>query len=173
MPPALELLNLAADEGAAGVRTVVGEVQLKMTKNGVMAQMTYAFDGDAYKAFGLELYPFDVQLLQLQFSLGGLQKDDIAFTCSTKSTPKMRDTAWSLLEGSGGQGSAVNFEVDEGEKRGQYTLQMNVVAARHYSVHVYRVVLVMAIFSLGSITALIEDEDVSSVDRLSLTYVCR
>jgi hypothetical protein len=39
---------------------------------------------------------------------------------------------------------------------------------RRYRVHLLRVVTVMALFSLTSITALVEDDDVNATDRLAV-----
>jgi hypothetical protein len=51
---------------------------------------------------------------------------------------------------------------------GQFELTVEVVVERHFMVHVFRVVLVMALFSLTSIAALCEDDDVNALDRLAL-----
>eukprot|EP00729_Bicosta_minor_P003256 gene3256-543_t len=63
------------------------------------------------------------------------------------------------------------FAVDEGKKkRGRYTLTIEAVAQRYYSVHMYRVVAVMALFSLASIVAFCGDPEVNALERLGITF---
>ena len=54
------------------------------------------------------------------------------------------------------------------DPQGLFELTVEVVVERLYMVHVIRVVLVLALFSLTSIAALCEDDDVNALDRLAL-----
>ena len=54
------------------------------------------------------------------------------------------------------------------DPQGVFELTVEVVVERLYMVHVIRVVLVLALFSLTSIAALCEDDDVNALDRLAL-----
>lgn len=60
------------------------------------------------------------------------------------------------------------FESMSVDPHGIFELTVEVVVERLYMVHVIRVVLVLALFSLTSISALCEDDDVNALDRLAL-----
>ena len=60
------------------------------------------------------------------------------------------------------------FESMSVDPHGTFELTVEVVVERLYMVHVIRVVLVLALFSLTSISALCEDDDVNALDRLAL-----
>jgi hypothetical protein len=53
--------------------------------------------------------------------------------------------------------ASCEFVTEDRGARGKYTLTAEAIAERKYDVHMYRVVGVMSVFSLGSISAFVGD----------------
>lgn len=167
VPPRFQVKNPASGDGAALIVSKYSHIQFIKEKDGYKAMQTLTISGDYWEPFELQNYPFDIQPLGVALESTAAQVDNITFKCSCKDLPVLRDTEWS------GKGTSANatFTVDEGKKkRGRYTLTIEAVAQRYYSVHMYRVVAVMALFSLASIVAFCGDPEVNALERLGITF---
>lgn len=166
-PPEFAVKNPASGDGAALIISKYSNIQLIKTKKAYMAMQTLTVSGDFWEPFELQNYPFDIQPLGVVLESTNAQLDNLIFKCSVGDLPELRDTEWS---GKGASADA-KFAVDEGKKkRGRYTLSVEAVAQRYYSVHMYRVVAVMALFSLGSIVSMCSDPDVNALERIGITF---
>lgn len=167
MPPRFQVKNPASGDGAALMISKYSSVQFIREEDGYKAMQKLTISGDFWEPFELQNYPFDIQPLGVVLESTASQLNNIVFKCSCKDLPVLRDTEWS------GKGTSANviFAVDEGKKkRGRYTLTIKAVAQRYYSVHMYRVVAVMALFSLASIVAFCGDPEVNALERLGITF---
>lgn len=167
LPPKFLVKNPASGDGAAHIISKYSNIQLIKETNGYMAMQTLTISGDFWEPFELKNYPFDIQPLGVVLESFAAQLDNVDFNCTSAELPQLRDTEWSGK----GTSAGVKFAVDEGKKeRGRYTLTIQAIVQRYYSVHMYRVVSVMALFSLASIAAFVADPDVNAVERLGLTF---
>ena len=167
MPPRFEVKNPASGDGAALMMSKYSKVQLIKEADGYKGMQTFTVSGDFWEPFELQNYPFDIQPLGVVLESTAAQDDSVKFVCTCDALPTLRDTEWSGKNGS----ARAEFAVDQGKKkRGRYTLTIEAVAQRYYSVHMYRVVSVMALFSLGSIGAFCADPDVNALERLGITF---
>lgn len=167
VPAHLEVKNPASGDGAALIISKYSKIQFIKEADGYKALQTLTVSGDFWEPFELQNYPFDIQPLGVVLESTAAQIDDADFRCSCEDLPVLRDTEWSGK----GTSAAATFAVDQGKKkRGRYTLTVAAVAQRYYSVHMYRVVSVMALFSLGSIIALCADPDVNTLERIGVTF---
>jgi hypothetical protein len=166
-PPAFEVTNPAAGDGAALITTKSSSITLVKKKQGYMAQQSVTFSGDFWEPFELENYPFDVQPLGVVLGTKTAMIDSIKFVVTSADLPKIRDTEWAAM----GSAATCKFTLDDGKKkRGRYILTAEADTARYYSVHLYRVVAVMALFSFASIASLIDNLEMHPGDRLGIVF---
>lgn len=168
--PTFKVTNSDGDNETSKKMIEISPVRLVEIDGKFMAQQKMHVDGDFYSPFDLESYPFDVQRLTIQISTDPDLEDNFEFVCECSDpVPTFRDTEWhgTGLEAehtfiqTGGVGS---------NKRGMHQIDMRVAAGRYYTVHMWRIVSVMALFSLSSVLGLINDPDVASVDRLAFVF---
>ena len=84
----------------------------------------------------------------------------------------MRDTEWwGTTYNTGARFKAesqANQDQSSSARLGRHTLEIEAVINRFYTVHIARVIVVMALISLTSFTSFCESPDVTCLDRLSL-----
>ena len=168
MPPHFEVENPASGHGASTMYQKYSRVDLIKTDEGYVAIQTLTVSGDFWEPFELQNYPFDVQPLNVNLVSIEPQPNDVDFTWACGELPHIRDTEWEGI----GSSARISFNADRGHRddQGRYWLNVDVVAQRHYSVHMYRVVAVMAVFSLASVSAMIADPEVNSLERLAIAF---
>ena len=95
-----------------------------------------------------------------------------AFVFQSGTIPKVRDTEWWGNTFNTGARfapeSQTDAEKDQPNALGRHTLEIEAVINRYYTVHIARVIVVMALISLTSLTAFCDDPEVTCLDRLSL-----
>ena len=55
-------------------------------------------------------------------------------------------------------------------RRRRATPASQVAGQRYYSVHIFRVIVIMALFSLAAIAALVPDPEVNSIERFGVSF---
>lgn len=178
-PPRFSVAN-----SAANINRVSAEYhQYRVVNVGdkYFAKVMISVKGDFYEQFELQHYPFDVQPLTIQLrGENGAHDCDISVTVVTLDDNGdalgIRDTEWRFLGANAGAAFVSDSRsmklAPAGEfalSKGHYCIVGQVSAQRYYYVHIYRVIMVMALFSLTSLAALIPDPNASSMDRMSLT----
>jgi hypothetical protein len=175
VPPAFEVQNCAAGDGSADIEAKASPIALiNKPGHGYCATQTVTYSGDFWELFELENYPFDIQPLAVILGHTNAMTDAVNFVVTSADLPTIRDTEWAELSSA----ASCTFELNKGSgadgtnryKLGHYTLTAEADTARYYSVHLYRVVGVMALFSFASIIALIDSEDMNPGSRLGIVF---
>lgn len=168
-PPALGPMNAKAE---GDVHIHQGQYNVRTIDGSLWATQTVSIRGTFYEAFELESYPFDVQPLKVvlqsvrpgpnTFSFKGdpHKSDDEPGTASF-----LQSTEWATI---GKVKSNYIFKAEHtGVERGRNEMTLEVIVKRHYTVHLWRVVAVMAFFALTSIGAFCLDQDDDAADRMA------
>jgi hypothetical protein len=146
--------------------------------DGFMAVQKFTVIGDFWEPFELHNYPFDVQPLRIELETQQNMKNTIQYfprasklrqtrDVDGKKLSKIRDNEW---EGMGSNTKVTFVQADGSITKGKYHIIAEAVASRNYAVHIYRVVIVMALFSIASISSLCAAEDVHVFDRLGVVF---
>ena len=166
-PPPFAVVNPATGREerlqiGSGRITVKKVTDSKTGKEKFVAALKIEMSGDFYEAFELRNYPFDVQPLTIELEAVKATKDDAVFVAEAPPTlpNEVRDTEW------WGRGSTSSVEYND---EGKYYMQVAAVVERYSSVHMFRVVAVLASISLTSVTAMCKDPDVTCLERIGLT----
>lgn len=177
-PPQFKVSNVAHNAG--GVELHYGSYQLVNVNDKYFAKVTIDVRGDFYEQFELQHYPFDVQPLTIELRAddGRVQDCNISTSVVTLDdngdSLDIRDTEWKFLGAHCGasfisSSRSMKLASSGAAPKGRFCIIGQVCAQRYYAVHIFRVIMVMALFSLTSLAALIPDAEVSSMDRMSLT----
>lgn len=166
-PPMFEVTNPAAGSAGSPVTSKLSSITLIKKEEGYYARFSMTVSGEFWEPFELRNYPFDVQPLNVVLQTATAMQDTVNFVVTATDLPKIRDTEWAEQTGS----ATCIFTIDVGKKtRGHYIVKAEADIVRFYSVHMYRVIGVMALFSLGSIASLCAEEGAGTQDRLSTTF---
>lgn len=151
--------NLQIGSGRIKVKSVKDS---KTGKDKFIASLTIEMSGEFYEAFELQNYPFDVQPLTIELEAIKSTADDAEFVAAAPPIlpNEVRDTEWY------GRGSTSSVEYND---EGRYYLKIAAVVERYSSVHMFRVVAVLASISLTSVTAMCKDPEVTCLERIGLT----
>ena len=155
MPSRLEVGN-PSDGDSDPPKVVPGPCKLLVEAGEVVAQMTVTVSGTFHEAFELESYPFDVQPLTITLQLPvGIQAAHTFQVLPNGDPCKINTTEWLWKR---------NFATSSGDGG----ISCGLVVAREFFVHVYRIMIMMALFAVIPLAGFSLEAEDSTSDRLGL-----